>query len=115
MTKLRYLLPTIGADAGKEDLTTRFLTNFTASFPAFNDVSPMKCGDSYTANKICEFLFGSSLKLADKKWKLRLWASLLCEYGESGETPINFLFNSKLQSANRPNNCTNLNVFNLSV
>ena len=65
-----------------------FLTNLTA--PAFNVVSPMICGDSYTANKICEFLIGKSLKLADMNWKLSLCASPMCECGESEETPFHF-------------------------
>ena len=96
----------------KRGFNNSFLTNLTASVPAFNDISPMICGDSYTANKICEFLIGNSLKLADMKWKLSLCASPMCEYGESEETPFHFFLNCKLQSANRPNNCTNLNVFN---
>ena len=72
----------------------------------------MICGESYTANKICEFLIGNSLKLADMKWNLSLCASPMCEGGESEETPFHFFLNCKLQSANGPNNCTNLNVFN---
>ena len=96
----------------KRGFNNSVLTNLTASVPAFNDVSSMICGDSYRANKICEFLIGNSLKLADMKWKLSLCASPMCECGESEETPFHFPFNCKLQSANRPNNCTNLNVFN---
>ena len=96
----------------KRGFNNSFLTNLTASLPAFNDISPMIFGDSYTANKICEFLIGNSLKLADMKWKLSLCASPMCECGESEKTPSHFFFNCKLQSANRPNNCTNLNVFN---
>ena len=56
----------------KRGFNNSFLTNLTASVPAFNDISPMICGDSYTANKICEFLIGKSLKLADMKLKLSL-------------------------------------------
>ena len=96
----------------KRGFNNSFLTDLTASAPAFSDVSPMICGDSYTAYKICEFLIGNSLKLADMKWKLSLCASPMCECGESEETPFHFFFNCKLQSANRLNNCTNLNVFN---
>ena len=96
----------------KRGFNNSFLTNLTASVPAFNDISPMICVDSYIANKICEFLIGNSLKLADTKWKLSLCASPMCEYGESEETPFHFFLNCKLQSANRPNNCTNLKVFN---
>ena len=89
-----------------------FLTNLTASVPAFNNISPMICGDSYTGNIICVFLIGNSLKLADMKWKLRLCASPMCECGKSEETPFHFFFNCKLQSAIRLKSCTNLNVFN---
>ena len=46
------------------------------------------------------------------KWKLSLGASPMCECGESEETPFHFFLNCKLQSANRPNNCANLNVKN---
>ena len=53
-------------------------------------VKPMICGDSYTANKMCEFLIGNSLKLADMKWKLSLCASPMCECGESEETLSHF-------------------------
>ena len=89
-----------------------FLTNLTAaSVPAFNDVSPMTCGDSYTANKICEFLIGTSLKLAALRWKSSLCASTMCECGESEGTLFHFFFNCKLEYANRPNICTNLNIF----
>ena len=59
----------------KRGFNNSFLTNLTASVPAFSDISPIICGDSYTANKICEFLFGNSLKLADMKWKMSLCAS----------------------------------------
>ena len=110
MTKLRDLSLTNGADDGKKGLTT--FTNLTASVPEFSDVCPIICGDSYTANKIGEFLIANSLKLADMKWKLSLCASPICECGVLEETPFHFFFNCKLQSANRPNNCTNLNVFN---
>ena len=96
----------------KRGFNNSFLTNLTASVPAFNDISPTICGDSYTANKICEFLIGNSLKLADMKWKMSLCASPMCECGDSEETPFHFFLNCRLQSANRPNNCTNLNVFN---
>ena len=96
----------------KRGFHNSFLTNLTAGVAAFNDVSPMICGDSYTANKICEFLIGNSLKIADMKSKLSLCASPMSECGESEEKPFHFFFNCKLQSANRPNNCTNLNVFN---
>ena len=111
MTKLRVLSLTNGANDGKEGLTTPFSRTY-ASVPAFNDISPMICGNSYRADKICEFLIGNSLNLADMKWKLSLGASPMCECGESEETPFHFFLNCKLQSANRPNNCTNLNVFN---
>ena len=67
----------------KRGFNNCFFTNLTASVPAFNDISPMICGDSYRANKICEFLIGNSLKLADMKWKLSLGASPMCECGES--------------------------------
>ena len=72
----------------------------------------MICGDSYTANKICEFLIGNSLKPAGVRLKLSLCASPMCECGESEETPFLFFFNCKLQSAIRPNKFTNLKVFN---
>ena len=103
MTKLRVLSLTSSANDGKEGLTTRF-SQTSLQVPAFNDISPMICGDSYRANKICEFLIGNSLKLADMKWELSLSASPMCECGESEETPFHFLLNCKLQSANRPNN-----------
>ena len=51
----------------KRGFNNSFLTILTASVPAFNDISPMICCDSYTANKICEFLIGSCLKLANMK------------------------------------------------
>ena len=35
----------------KRGFNNSFLTNLSASVPTFNDVSPMKCGDSYTAKK----------------------------------------------------------------
>ena len=95
----------------KRGFNNSFLTNLTAGVRTFNGFS-MICGDSYTANKICEFLIGNCLKLADMKWKFSLCASPMCECDESEETPFHFFFNCKLQSANRPNNCTNLNVFN---
>ena len=56
----------------KRGFNNSFLTNLTASLPAVDDVSQMISSDSYTANKICEFLIGSSPKLADLKWKLSL-------------------------------------------
>ena len=65
----------------KRGFNNSFLMNLTASVPAFNDISPMICGDSYRANKLCEFLIGNSLKLADMKWKLSLGASPMCECG----------------------------------
>ena len=51
----------------KRGFQNSFLTNFYASVPNISHVSPMICGDSYTANKICELLIGISLKLADMK------------------------------------------------
>ena len=74
----------------KRGFNNSFLTNLTASAPAFNDISPLICGDSYTTNKICKFVIGNSLKLADMKWKLSLCASPMCEGGESEETPFPF-------------------------
>ena len=56
----------------KRGFNNSLLTNLTAGVPAFNEISPLICGDSYTANKACEFLIGDSLKLADMKWKLSL-------------------------------------------
>ena len=44
----------------KRGFSKSFLTNLTASVPEFNDISPIICGDTYTANKICEFLIGKS-------------------------------------------------------
>ena len=44
----------------KRGFNNSILTNLIASVPANNDVSPMICGDSYTANKICEFVIGNS-------------------------------------------------------
>ena len=44
----------------KRGFNNSFFTKLTASVPAFNDISPMICGDSYTANKICKFLIGNS-------------------------------------------------------
>ena len=96
----------------KRGFNNFLLTNLTASVPAFNDISPIICGYSYTANKICEFPIGNSLKLADMKWKLDLCDSPMCECVEAEETPFHFFLNCKLQSANRPNKCANLNVFN---
>ena len=73
-----------------------FLTNLTASVPAFNVVSPIICGDSYTSNKICQFLIGNSSKLADMKWKLSPCASPMCECGESEETLFHFFQMQKI-------------------
>ena len=44
----------------KSGFNNSVFTNLTASVPAFNVVSPMIGGYSYTANKICEFLIGNS-------------------------------------------------------
>ena len=76
----------------KSKTNTCFLKNFQSSQPSNGKLSPLVYGDSYVANKLCEFFIGNTMKLADYKWKLSRCESPLCKCKRSEETPYHFFF-----------------------
>ena len=88
-----------------------FLKNFQSSQPSNGKLSPLVYGDSYTANKLCEFFIGNTMKLSNYKWKLSQCESPLCKCKTTEETPYHFFFECSLHT-NRPDCIEMKNVFN---